>query len=219
VEEEEGDIEPDLQTLVVSADFSDVRNILKRRKDVMKVRSKGVMLAAGVMLIFGIFSVHPSHAATAKEIDVKVDEALKLFHEQVRGGKEFLKDAKGVLIMPGVIKAGLGIGGEYGEGALRIGGKTVAYYSLAGGSIGFQIGAQKRNVILVFMDEEALKKFRASSGWKAGVDGSVAAIDVGAGGSVDTISAKAPIVSFIFGQKGLMANATIEGAKFSKLVR
>jgi len=117
------------------------------------------------------------------------------------------------------VKAGFGIGAEYGEGALRIGGKTVEYYSIAAGSIGLQIGAQKKNVILAFMDNEALKKFRASSGWKAGVDGSVAAINVGAGASVDTVKINEPIVSFIFGQRGLMANATIEGSKFTKLER
>ena len=107
----------------------------------------------------------------------------------------------------------------YGEGALRIGGKTVAYYSLAGGSVGFQIGAQKTNLILVFMDEEALKQFRRSSGWKAGLDGSVAFIDVGTGKSLDTLSFQDPIVAFVFGQRGLMANATVEGAKFTKLAR
>ena len=105
------------------------------------------------------------------------------------------------------------------EGALRIDGKTVEYYSIAAGSVGFQIGAQKMNLILVFMQDEALKHFRTSSGWKVGVDGSVAFIDVGKGKSLDTINIKDPIVAFLFGQKGLMASATIEGAKFTKLVR
>jgi len=105
------------------------------------------------------------------------------------------------------------------EGALRIDGKTVEYYSTAAGSVGFQIGAQKMNLILVFMQDEALKHFRTSSGWKVGVDGSVAFIDVGKGKSLDTINIKDPIVAFLFGQKGLMASATIEGAKFTKLVR
>ena len=76
-----------------------------------------------------------------------------------------------MLVIPNIVKAGLGVGGEYGEGALRIGGKTVAYYSLAAGSVGIQIGAQKTNLVLVFRQDEALKKFRASSGWKAGVTG------------------------------------------------
>lgn len=165
------------------------------------------------------FFLTPTYAKSAKEINAEVNNALKLFHQHVKGSKEFLKSAKGVLVIPNMVKAGLGVGGMYGEGALRIGGKTVEYYSLAGGSVGLQIGAQKTNLILVFMDDEALKKFRSSSGWKAGVDGSVALIDVGAGKSLDTLNVKDPIVAFVFGQKGLMANATVEGSKFTKLVR
>ena len=176
-------------------------------------------LAVCLTLTFIVCFVPVSYAATAKQIEAGADAALKLFYERVKGGKELLQKAKGVLILPGVFKAGFGVGAEYGEGALRVGGKTVEYYSIAAGSIGFQIGAQKKNVILAFMDDGALKKFRESSGWKAGVDGSVAAINVGAGASVDTVKMNDPIISFIFGQRGLMANATIEGAKFTKLMR
>ena len=109
------------------------------------------------------------------------------------------------------------VGGEYGEGALRIGGKTVDYYSTASASVGFQLGGQQKTVILVFMQDEALKQFRDSSGWKAGVDGSVALIKVGADGSIDTTTIKDPIVGFVFSQKGLMYNLTLEGSKFTKL--
>lgn len=175
--------------------------------------------AACLTFISMSFLATPSPAKTAKEINSEVNAALKLFSQHVKGGKEFLNAAKGVLVIPNIVKAGLGVGGEYGEGAMRIGGKTVEYYSLAAGSVGFQIGAQKTNLILVFMQEEALKNFRKSTGWKAGVDGSVAFIDVGAGKSLDTVNVKDPIVAFMFGQRGLMANATVEGAKFTKLVR
>jgi lipid-binding SYLF domain-containing protein len=170
-------------------------------------------------LTLSLFLVTTSSAKTAQEINGEVNEALKLFGQQVKGGTKFLNAAKGVLVIPNIVKAGLGVGGQYGEGALRIGGKTVEYYSIAAGSAGFQIGAQKMNLILVFMQDEALKKFRASSGWKAGVDASVAFVDVGAEKSLDTTNIKDPIVGFLFGQKGLMAAATIEGSKFSKLVR
>jgi len=186
----------------------------------MRSFNRKVFCAIGFLaIVLNFFFYTSSYAKTAKAIDGEVDAALKLFYEQVRGGKEFLQSAKGVLIIPNIIKAGLGIGGLYGEGALRITGKTVEYYGLAAGSIGFQIGAQKTNLVLIFMEDEALKSFRASSGWKAGVDASVAFIDVGKGKSVDTVSIRDPIVGFIFGQKGLMASATIEGAKFTKLVR
>jgi len=170
-------------------------------------------------LIFSLFLSIPSYAKTAKEINGEANEALTLFYKQVKGGKEFLKAAKGVLVIPNIVKAGVGVGGQYGEGALRIGGKTVEYYSIAAGSAGLQIGAQKMNLILVFTQDEALKKFRASSGWKAGVDASVAFVDVGAEKSLDTANIKDPIVGFVFGQKGAMAAATVEGGKFTKLAR
>jgi lipid-binding SYLF domain-containing protein len=191
----------------------------KQSMDMTKRVFTILAFAACLTFISMGFLATTSPAKTAKEINSEVNAALKLFSQHVKGGKEFLNAAKGVLVIPNIVKAGLGVGGEYGEGAMRIGGKTVEYYSLAAGSVGFQIGAQKTNLILVFMQDEALKNFRKSSGWKAGVDGSVAFIDVGAGKSLDTVNVKDPIVAFMFGQKGLMANATVEGAKFTKLVR
>ena len=181
------------------------------------MKMKRLFMAIALFSIFLL--VTTSFAKPAQQINSEADAALKLFTQQVKGGSDFLKSAKGVLVMPNIIKAGLGVGGQYGEGVLRIGGKTVDYYSLAGGSVGFQIGAQKTNLILVFTQEEALKNFRASSGWKAGVDGSVAFVKAGAGASADTINVKDPIVGFLFGQEGIMAAATFEGAKFTKLAR
>lgn len=184
-----------------------------------KVGMMILTIASSMMIFFNLLFVQVTSAKTAKEINAEVNAALKLFPQHVKGGKEFLSAAKGVLVIPNIVKAGLGVGGQYGEGALRIDGKTVEYYSLAGGSIGLQIGAQKTNLILLFMQDEALQQFRSSPGWKAGVDGSVAFIDVGKGKSIDTLNIKDPIVAFVFGQKGLMANVTIEGTKFTKLVR
>ena len=177
------------------------------------------LFSLSLALTLSLFLVTTSSAKTAQEINGEVNEALKLFGQQVKGGTKFLNASKGMLVIPNIVKAGLGVGGQYGEGALRIGGKTVAYYSLAAGSVGLQIGAQKTNLVLVFRQDEALKKFRAGSGWKAGVDGSVALIDTGAGKSLDTMNVNDPIVAFLFGQQGLMASATIEGAKFTKLAR
>jgi len=180
-------------------------------------RRRVLALAAASALLLASFGALPLRAATAKEIDAKVDAALDRFNKEVKGAAEFLKSAKGVCVFAGVVKAGIGIGGEYGEGALRIGGQTVDYYSIASGSVGLQFGAQKKDVIIVFLEEQALKKFRESSGWKAGVDGSVVLIDIGAGKSIDTMDIKAPIVGFVVGQKGLMFNLTLEGSKISKL--
>jgi len=116
-----------------------------------------------------------------------------------------------------VIKAGIGLGGEYGEGALRVKGKTVDYYNTAAGSLGFQLGAQKKSIVILFMTDEALTRFQTSSGWKAGVDASVAVVTVGAGGAVDTAKYNQPVLAFIIGQKGLMYNLTLEGAKMTKI--
>lgn len=179
-----------------------------------------IVMFLSLSLVIGAFwQPGTSYAKSAKEIDVRVDTALERFNNDIKGGKEFLKTAKGVLVFPSVIKAGIGIGGEYGEGAMRINGKTVDYYSTAAASIGFQLGAQSKTVIVVFMQDDALKKFRASSGWEAGVDGSVALIELGAGGSIDTTNIKSPIVGFVFGNKGLMYNLTLEGSKYTKIVR
>ena len=187
-----------------------------------QIQNKGNGLFMAVLLVLALsMAVVPSSAfaKSAKEIDISVDVALEQFEQDIKGGKEFLKSAKGVLVFPSVLKAGIGVGGEYGEGAMRINGKTVDYYSTAAASFGFQLGAQAKRVIIVFMQDDALKKFRESSGWQAGVDGSVALVELGAGGSIDTTNIKDPIVGFVFGQKGLMYNLTLEGSKFTKIVR
>ena len=158
-----------------------------------------------------------AQAASLAEIDAEVNDVMKRFYKEVGSSEELAAKAEAVLTFPSVIKAGFGIGGEYGEGALRINGKSVDYYSTAAASIGFQIGVQSRAVILMFMTEAALKQFRASDGWEVGVDASVALIKIGAGGAIDTNNIKEPIVGFIFGEKGLMYNLSLEGSKMTKL--
>ena len=167
--------------------------------------------------IIGVLFSGSGIAKTAREIDASVDAAIERFYQQVKGAGEFAKASKGMLVMPNVIKGALIIGGEYGEGALRIGGKTVDYYNTISGSIGLQIGGESKDIILLFMTEEALKQFRASKGWEAGVDGNVALITIGAGERADTTTAKDPIVGFVFDAKGLMADISLKGAKFTRL--
>lgn len=173
-------------------------------------------LAGFIVLLSGWLS-GPALAASAKEIDVGVDEAIVMFEKEVKNGKSFLQSSKGVLAFPRVLKGGAGFGGEYGQGALRIGGKTVDYYSTLQGSFGLQLGGEIKTVFVVFLDEGALKRFREGEGWKAGVDGSVSLVTLGAGGSIDTNNLKDPIVGFVLGQKGLMYNLSFEGTKFTKL--
>ena len=174
------------------------------------------MIAAVGLLLASVGSGAPT-AAPADKIDAKVDTALGRFLKEIKGADGFLQKAEGVLVFAGVVKAGIGIGGEYGEGALRIGGQSVDYYSIASGSIGFQFGAQKKDIIMVFLEASALQKFRESDGWKAGVDGSVAVVEWGVGEDINTVDIKDPVVGFVFSNKGLMYNLTLEGSKFTRL--
>jgi len=150
-------------------------------------------------------------------IDAKVDAAISTFKADVNGSEVFLNQAAGVLVFPRVIKVGVGIGAETGEGALRVRGQTIDYYRTTSGSFGLQLGAQAKSIVIAFMTKESLEKFRGSEGWRVGIDGSVALIDIGAGKTIDSQNVKDPVVGFIFGSKGLMYNLTLEGSKFSKL--
>ena len=169
-------------------------------------------------LILGVLGLSPvAFAASAAVIDVRVSETVEEFKNQVNGAEVFLNQAAGYLVFPKVYKVGVGIGGETGEGALRIGSENVDYYRTSSGSFGFQLGAQARSIVIVFMTEESLSKFRNSEGWKVGIDGSVALVDLGAGKTIDSKNIKDPVVGFIFGSKGLMYNLTLEGTKIHKL--
>ena len=159
----------------------------------------------------------PAFAESAAVIDAKVNSAIETFQEEVNGADVFLKQSAGYLMFPRVIKIGLGFGAETGEGALRVRGRSVEYYRTTSGSFGLQLGAQAKSIVIAFMTLDSLDKFRNSSGWKVGVDGSVAIIDLGAGKTIDSGNIKDPVVGFIFGAKGLMYNLTLEGTKISKL--
>ncbi len=172
-----------------------------------------------LFVLYGLGLPADTNAASADQINIEVDAVLNQFRNEVTGGSEFLKKGEGVFVFPSVIKGGIFIGGEYGEGALRIGGKTVEYYSTAAASVGFQLGAQSKAVVLIFMTRNALAEFRKSDGWKAGVDGSVALLEWGVGEDINTIDISDPIIGFVFNNKGLMYNLTLEGSKFTKIVR
>ena len=168
-------------------------------------------------IAFALFVNGVAMAASAAKIEKEVAKTLTVFKEEVKGADVFLNQAAGYLVFPKVYKVGIGVGAETGEGALRIGGQTVDYYRTTSGSIGLQLGAQAKSIVIAFMTKESLNKFRNSSGWKVGVDGSVALIDLGVGKTIDTGNIKDPVVGFIFGSKGLMYNLTLEGSKIQKL--
>ena len=158
-----------------------------------------------------------SAADSAAVLDAKVDDAIDDFKQQINGGDVFLRQAAGYLVFPRVIKVGIGIGAETGEGALRVAGRSAAYYRTTSGSFGLQLGAQAKSIVIAFMTDESLAQFRNSSGWQVGVDGSVALIDIGAGKQINTKNIKDPVVGFVYGSKGLMYNLTLEGTKISRI--
>lgn len=158
-------------------------------------------------------------AASAEEINARSDAALNRLYEQSPEARTLVERAEGVLIFPRVIKAGIGIGGEYGEGVLRISGEAVQYYNTAAASVGFQLGAQSKAQLLLFMTPAALADFRAKDGWEIGVDGSVTLVRFGVGGSIDTTTTRAPVIGFVLADRGLMYDLSLSGSKISRIDR
>jgi lipid-binding SYLF domain-containing protein len=183
----------------------------------MRAIHRTLVFAAACTLLSAAVPLRAVLAASRTEIDVKVTAALEQFRKEVTGGAQFLEKAQGVLVFPEVLKAGFGIGGEYGEGALMIGGQTADYYSTAAASFGLQLGAQVKTVILVFLTKDALDKFRNSAGFEVGADAAVAVVELGAGVDINTLNIQEPIVGFVLSNKGLMYNLTLEGTKITKL--
>lgn len=184
----------------------------------MNMHTMGRTVVTMLFIMSMLAVVDPvANAKTKGEIDASVKAAMTRFTKDIKGGTEYMKAAKGVLVMPNITKAGFIVGGQYGQGALQINGVPVQYYSLASGSLGYQIGAEQYDMVILFMTDEALNKFRKSTGWEAGVDAEVTLIQVGADLSVETLRSQHPIAGFVFDQKGLMAGVSIKGAKFTPI--
>jgi lipid-binding SYLF domain-containing protein len=176
-------------------------------------------ITAFFMLFLSTFASADLIKKPAEVIDSEANSAIQQFYKEVKGGEAFLSKVKGYLVFPSVVKAGFVVGGKYGEGVLRVNGKSVGYYSIAAGSVGFQMGAQKASYVIAFVTQDALDKFIRSNGWEAGVDGAITVAKWGAGTDISTISYQNPIYAFVFGEKGLMYNLNLEGTKFTKLNR
>ena len=174
---------------------------------------------AALMFLGATLSACETFEWSGQRIDQEADSALVVFTEEINGAEIFLDQAAGFLVFPRVLRAGFGVGAETGEGALRVGGKTIDYFRITSGSIGFQAGAQARSMVIAFMTESSLENFQNSNGWRVGIDGSVALIDVGAGKTIDSQNIRDPVVGFIFGSAGLMANLTLEGTRFTRIQR
>ena len=156
-------------------------------------------------------------AASTAQIDTRVQGALQRFYAQDEHHRELTQKAAAVLVFPRVTKAGAGVAGEFGEGALQVQGKTVGYYKVTGASVGATLGAARRSEVILFMTDAARDKFMNSHDWTIGADAGVAVAHKGAGGEYDNETLSKPIVAFVFGEKGLIADASLEGAKISKL--
>ena len=191
----------------------------QRRNFLLKTSSSA--LAAGFALAgcttTGSSSAGSNPAARRQDINAGVDSTMAKLFSTVHGSRELVAKARGVLVFPSVLAAGFWVGGQYGEGALRMNGATAGYYSTASGSIGLQIGAQSKAISFLFMNEHSLAECRNSQGWAAGGDASVAVLKVGANGDVDTNTATAPVLAFVLTNGGLMANLSLEGTKVTRL--
>jgi lipid-binding SYLF domain-containing protein len=186
--------------------------------------SKGlaaIAVAMASLTFAGCTTTLPAHDASSKtgrsEVDAGVDATLSKLYQTAPASRELVARAKGVLVFPAVLQASFVLGAEYGKGALRVGNRTDGYYSTTAGSIGFQAGAQSKAIILLFMTQDALDKFRNSNGWTVGADATVALANIGANGSIDTNTAQQPIIGFITTNAGLIAGVSLQGAKIAKI--
>lgn len=154
----------------------------------------------------------------AHEIDARVDATLRYLYDNYPGTRNLYEKSTGMLVMPLMTEAGLGIGGGYGRGALQINGQTVDYYSATKGSVGLQIGAQQFAHVLFFMTADALADFRRSSGWAAGADIGYVFQTTGENLRAETTTSSSPVIAVVFGQAGLMAGASLEGLKYTRII-
>ena len=156
-------------------------------------------------------------ATRRQAIESSVDNALATLYQQEPGSRELVSRARAVLVFPAVLEAGFIVGAARGEGALRVGGKSVSFHRTTAGSIGLQAGAQSTAMFVLFMTEDTLRNFQNSRGWTAGVDASVTMISVGASARMTTATAQQPIIGYVLSNSGLMAGVTIDGARVTRL--
>ncbi|TEA80309.1 twin-arginine translocation pathway signal [Allopusillimonas ginsengisoli] len=151
-------------------------------------------------------------------VDSRADDALNRLYEISPDARSAAAKAKGVLIFPKVLSGGIVVGFERGDGVLRVNGAPQGYYTTAGGSIGFQAGAQSRAIVMLFMTQEALDEFRNSDGWTVGAGATVAVANVGANGVIDSETLSKPVVAFVTTNAGLAAGVSLKGTKIAKMV-
>ncbi len=155
---------------------------------------------------------------SASEIEKDSDKALKLFYKEVKGSKKYLEQAKAYLVFPDIKEAGFFVGGKYGEGVLRVGNSSKAYYSIASASVGFQMGAQVYTMVIAFTSDAALNKFLLDDDeWETDVDGKIAIAEWNSKEELDDTDFDDDMVAFIFDSTGMMGSFTMEGTKFKRI--
>ena len=150
-------------------------------------------------------------------IDANVDNALARLFEQVEGSEQLVGRARGVLVFPSVMEAGFIVGASRGQGALRVGGKTISYHATTSGSLGLQAGARSTAVFLLFMTDDALRRFQNSSGWTVGADASVTLIAARGSAQVTTATEQQPVMGYVLSSSGLMSGVSLDGARITRL--
>jgi len=179
---------------------------------------KALLLTMSLSLVIFVLALpRISQAASAAEINKDVTNALHNLYRTTPAAKNLSKVAKGILVFPHVVKGGLIVGGQYGEGALRVGGKTTGYFNTVAASYGLQAGAQSFGYALFFLDEASLQYLQKSEGWEIGVGPNVVVVDQGVARSLSTTTAKSGIYAFFFQQKGLMAGLGLQGSKITRI--
>jgi lipid-binding SYLF domain-containing protein len=156
-------------------------------------------------------------AASASEIDRNVTASLRTLYNNNQGAKALADKAVGMLVFPNIVKGGFIIAGQFGDGALRKNGKSVAYYRSLAASYGFQAGVQAFGYVLFFMDDASLQYLDKSEGFELGVGPSLVVLDAGFGKNMSTTTLQKGVYAFIFDQKGLMGGAGIQGTKITKI--
>lgn len=180
----------------------------------------GASLAAVTLLAAGCTTTGGASgdpAAQRQAIDAGADSALSRLYQQVGGSRELVASSRGVLVFPTFVSAGFVVGGASGTGVMRKGGKSASYHRMTEGSVGFLAGAQSQAVFILFMTEEALKRFEASSGWTVGADASVSMINVGANAQINTTTTRQEVIGFVMTNGGLMGNLSLNGNRVTRL--
>lgn len=155
--------------------------------------------------------------SSKSDVDNQSDATLTRLYKEVPGAREIGANAKGILVFPAVMGGSFVVGAEYGRGELRSVDIARRYYSVAIGSVGWQAGAQSKSIVYMFTTSESLDKFRASKGWTAGVDATVAVANIGANGSIDTNTMRQPVVGFVMANSGLEVGASVQGMKITEV--